>query len=170
MAAHPLGGPGDLGWKQPTWHSSANQTGVQGSILQRPVPTMVPAHRGWGSAPALAVPQLPAALQRAWDHMSLQCRCDAAAKAEHCFPQLSRLQKRDGGRGGPVCTSLKCSGVRWRGFSPTVASVALPPCPGTCCRRDGGVLSCLMRGALGGPPLPHSPPTSAPLPSRPTAP
>lgn len=50
VATHPLGSPGDLGWKKPTWHSSANQTGVQGSVLQRPVPTMVPADRGWGSA------------------------------------------------------------------------------------------------------------------------
>lgn len=42
-------GLGGLGWEQPAQHSSANWTGVQGSILQRPVPATVPAHQGWGS-------------------------------------------------------------------------------------------------------------------------
>lgn len=72
--------PGDLGWEQPAQHSSANQTEVQGSILQKPVPTTIPARRGWGSAllpprhaaPAPAIPQLPTGLQRGRDHMSLR--------------------------------------------------------------------------------------------------
>lgn len=75
------------------------------------------------TALALAVPQLPAALQRAWDHMSLQCHCDAAAKAEHCFPPLSRLQKGGWRQRGSRVHILK---VQWGGGGGTTLA---PPWP-----------------------------------------
>jgi len=83
--AHPLTGPGDLGCEQPTWHSSANRTGVQDSVLQRPVPTTVPVCQGWGfvlgpprhAAPASAVPQLPTGPGPYVPAMLLRCCCQA---------------------------------------------------------------------------------------------
>lgn len=108
-----LAGLGDLGWEQPARHGSANQSGVLGSILQRPVPTTVPA----GKDGALCWTPLTGQL-RPWPCRSSPLGCgvagticphDAVAKAEHRFLPLLLLQKGDGGRRAPVCTSLGCS-------------------------------------------------------------
>lgn len=119
--------PGLRGCSSPRWPwgpglGAALQTRVRGSVLQTPGPPTAPAaSRGSVLAPPSPCGAGPghAAAPCGQDHMSLRCRCDAAAKAEHHFPPLLLLQTGGGGgRGDPVCTSLGCSRVGGTGFSP----------------------------------------------------
>lgn len=170
--------PGLQGCSSPRWPwgpglGAALQTGVRGSILQRPIPTTAPA-ASWGSVLAPPSPRGAgpgrAAAPCGRDHMSPRCRCDAAAKAEHHFPPLLLLQTGGAEGEGTLCARpWGAAGQGGLALAPTMAGVALPPCPRTHCSRDGGALSCPMGGSLGAPPLPHSPPTPAPLPPHPAA-